>query len=143
MSEANIDTFRQRISEYYHETIKIPAVPTLKVDFEVVKPELLTLENVAALERTEPFGNSFLPPILCIRGATLNSAVPVAGGRHTKIRIVKSGKSFDCIAFNRAIDDFSVKPGDIIDLAFEPQVNEFRGWRNVQLHIMDMRAHAE
>jgi single-stranded-DNA-specific exonuclease len=143
MSEGHIDTFRKRISEYYHETIKIPAVPTLKVDFEVVKPELLSLENVAALERTEPFGNSFLPPMLCIRGATLNSAIPVAGGRHTKLRIVKSGKSFDCIAFNRSFEDLGVKTGDIVDVAFEPQVNEFRGWRNVQLHIMDIRTHAE
>ena len=139
--EANIAEFRRRLHNYYHETIKIPAVPTLRVDFEVLKPELLSLENVTALERTEPFGNGFPPPFMCLRGAVLTSVVPVAAGRHTKLRILKAGRSFDCICFGRGVDDLGAVEGDVIDAAFEPQVNEYRGWRSVQLHIVDIRQH--
>lgn len=141
ISDANIEEFSRRIFDYYHETIKIPAVPTLQIDFEVIKPDLLTLENVAALEKTEPFGNSHLPPFLCIKGAVLNSIIPVAAGKHTKLRILKSGKSFDCICFGRPAEELGVTEGQQIDLAFEPVVNEYRGWRNVQLHVIDIRAH--
>ncbi|SHI19100.1 single-stranded-DNA-specific exonuclease [Sporobacter termitidis DSM 10068] len=143
ITEDKIGQFRERIFSYYHETIKIPAVPTLRLDFEVIKPELLTLENVTALERIEPFGNSFLPPFLCMRGAVLNNVIPVGGGKHTKLRILKAGKSFDCICFGRCAEDLGASEGDVVDVAFEPQVNEYRGWRNVQLHIIDIRAHSE
>jgi single-stranded-DNA-specific exonuclease len=143
IAEANIEEFSRRIFDYYHETIKIPAVPTLRVDFEVIKPDLLTLENVSALEKTEPFGNSHLPPFLCIKGAVLNSVIPVAAGKHTKLRILKSGKSFDCICFGRPAEELGVAEGQLIDLAFEPVVNEYRGWRNVQLHVIDIRAGTE
>jgi single-stranded-DNA-specific exonuclease len=139
IQESKIDAFRERIHTYYHETIKIPAVPTLRLDFEVLKPDLLTLENVTALERTEPFGNSFLPPFLCMKGVVLNSVVPVGGGKHTKLRIIKSGRNFDCICFGRSAEDLDVAEGDVVDVAFEPQINEYRGWRNVQLHIIDIR----
>jgi len=141
IAEANIDEFRNRIFNYYHETIKIPAVPTLRLDFEVIKPNLLTLENVTALERIEPFGNGFLPPFLCMRGVVLSSVIPVGGGKHTKMRILKDGRSFDCICFGHSACDLDVAEGDVVDVAFEPQVNEYRGWRSVQLHIIDIRAH--
>lgn len=141
--ESKIDTFHERILAYYHETIKIPAVPTLRLDFEVIKPDLLTLDNVSALERTEPFGNGFLPPFLCMKGAVLNAVIPVGGGKHTKLRILKSGRNFDCICFGRGPEDLDVAEGDVVDVAFEPQVNEYRGWRNVQLHIIDIRSHAD
>jgi single-stranded-DNA-specific exonuclease len=143
IAEANIDELRRRIFDYYHETVKIPSVPTLQMDFEVVKPDLLSLENVTALERTEPFGNGHLPPFLCIKAAVLNAVIPVASGKHTKLRIVKSGKSFDCICFGRTVMNLGVAEGQLIDVAFEPVVNEYRGWRNVQLHVIDIRAHEE
>jgi single-stranded-DNA-specific exonuclease len=143
IAESNIEEFSRKIFDYYHETIKIPAVPTLRIDFEVIKPDLLTLENVTALERTEPFGNSHLPPFLCITGAVLNAVIPVAAGKHTKLRILKSGKGFDCICFNRPAEELGVTEGQLIDLAFEPVVNEYRGWRNVQLHVIDIRANSQ
>lgn len=141
ISEDNIDELRRRVFEYYHETIKIPAVPTLRIDFEVVKPDLLSLENVTALEKAEPFGSGFLPPFLYIKGAVLNAVIPVAAGKHTKLRILKSGKSFDCICFGRSADDLGAEEGQLVDIAFEPVVNEYRGWRNVQLHIIDIHPH--
>lgn len=141
IAEENIDEFRRRIFAHYHETIKIPAVPTLKVDFEVIKPALLSLENVMALERTEPFGSGHLPPFLCIRAAELKSAIPVGNGKHTKMRIIKSGKTFNCIFFNRPADELGVSEGMLVDVAFEPAVNEYRGRRSVQLHVIDIRPH--
>lgn len=141
--ETNISEFRRRIFDYYHETIKIPAAPALRLDFEVKKPELLSLENVAALKRSEPFGNGHPPPLLCIKAAALSGITPVSGGKHTKLRIIKTDKSFDCICFGRSAEDLDVTVGALVDVAFEPVVNEYRGWRNVQLHIIDIRAHTE
>ena len=32
-----------------------------------------------------------------------------------------------------------MRPGDRVDIAFCPQINEYRGWRSVQLQITDLR----
>ncbi len=143
IAEENIDEFRRRIFAYYRETIKIPSVPTIKLDFEVKKPELLSLDNVAALDCTEPYGSGFLPPFVCFANAELRSVVSVGGGKHSKLRVVKSGKYFDCICFNRPVEQLGVDEGMLVDVAFNPVVNEYRGWRNVQLHVLDIRAHSE
>ena len=140
--ESNINEFRRRIFEYYHNIIKIPPVPTLILDFEVKKPELLTLENVTALEKTEPFGNGHLPMFTCLLGVQLRSIIPVGAGKHTKLRIIKGKKTFDCIFFNKPAEELGVSENTLVDLAFEPAVNEYRGWRNVQLHVIDIRPHS-
>jgi single-stranded-DNA-specific exonuclease len=133
-----IDEFRARITEVYHEMVKIPPTPTLRVDFEAEKPELLNLKNVEALGKLEPFGNAFIPPCLCIRGARLVSVQSVGGGKHTRMRIEKNNRSMDCIFFAMEAEKMGVREGDAVDVAFQPQVNDFRR-RTVQLHIMDIR----
>lgn len=143
IKEANIDEFSKRIFAEYHEMIKIPAVPTLYIDFEVVKPALLSMDNVTALERTEPFGHDHMPLFACMMGVELKSLIPVGGGKHSKLRIIKSGKTFDCIGFNMSADALGVQEGMIVDIAFEPTINEYRGWRNVQLQVLDIRPHSE
>ncbi|MDR1217807.1 MAG: single-stranded-DNA-specific exonuclease RecJ [Oscillospiraceae bacterium] len=141
ISERKIDELRMRLHDYYNKHIKIAPTPTIYLDFEVERPELLRLENVAQLEKCEPFGNGFLPPCLCFKDARLVSINSVGGGAHCRMKVEKRGRSFDCIFFSAAQKSVGVSAGDRIDLAFGPQVNEFRGWRNVQLHVLDVRRH--
>ena len=139
IKEENVDEFRRRINEYYHDNIKLIQKPTLNMDFEVEKPEILTVENIEALECLEPFGIGNRPPILCIKDARLMSVIPIGGGKHTRIKIEKAGKSLDCIYFSVAPADLGVREGMLVDVAFEPQINEFRGRSNVQLLMFDIR----
>ncbi|MDR0904868.1 MAG: single-stranded-DNA-specific exonuclease RecJ [Oscillospiraceae bacterium] len=137
----NIDEFTRRIREIYHETVKIPPVPTLKVDFEVEKARLLSLENVESLERLEPFGNQNLPPRLVITNARIVLLSPVGNGKHTRLRVEKDHMTFDCIFFSMESSSLGVAEGDAADIVFEPQVNEFRGRKSVQFHVLDLKPH--
>ncbi|MCF0120668.1 MAG: single-stranded-DNA-specific exonuclease RecJ, partial [Oscillospiraceae bacterium] len=112
-------------------------------DFEAIKPGLLTLENVMALESLEPFGNENMPTVICMKRATLQSISGVGGGKHTRVRLVKSGESFDGIFFSRTMEELSLMPGDLVDAAFEVQTNRFRGRQSVQLLLQDLRIHTE
>jgi len=144
VKEENIEELRKRITDYYHDFYSgredVTPGTTLDLDFEVEKPELLTLENIRALERLEPFGHEFLSPRLYMHGALLTSAHSIGDGRHSKLRVEKSGRSLDCIFFSVPADDLGVSEGMLVDLAFEPQVNEFRGRSSVQLQLFDIRA---
>ena len=139
ISEGNIDELRRRVTEYYHDVIKTVGEPGLVIDFEVIKPELLTIPNIEALALLEPFGYGNPPPTLCIKGALLAGIVSIGAGKHTRFRIEKLGRSLDCIYFSMPSEKLDVSEGMRVDLAFEPQINEFRGRTSVQLHVVDVR----
>lgn len=141
IKEENIPEFTRRFQEYYHKLIKIPPVPTLHIDLEVKKPGLLSLDNLEAATVLEPFGNGHTPPLLCIKNAVLTQLLPVGGGTHTKVRINKFGESFDGIFFSKTVQELGVRTGDHVDVAFEPQINEFRGRKSVQMLLIDMKYH--
>ena len=141
--EEDIPEFSRKFREYYHKMIEIAPVPTLTIDFEVIKPALLSIENLEAATALEPYGNGNPAPILCIKNAVLTALTPVGGGMHTKIRISKLGENFDGIFFSQTIEELNVKVGDRVDAAFEPQINEFRGKRSVQLLMADLKCHPE
>lgn len=141
IKEEDIPEFTKRFQEHYHDTIQIPPVPTLHIDLEVKKPGLLSLDNLEAATILEPFGNGNPAPILCIKNAVLTQLIPVGGGAHTKVRINKFGESFDGIFFSKTIQELGVRTGDHVDVAFEPQINEFRGRKSVQMLLMDMKYH--
>ena len=140
LEEKNIEVLRHRIIKSYRDSVKKKPEPGLKLDFEVEKPELLTLKNIEALEHLEPFGNGNPSPCLCILGAVVSSAQSIGAGKHTKLKIEKSGINLDCVFFSAPADDLGVGKGDLVDLAFEPQINEFRGRSTVQLQLFDIRA---
>ena len=140
VAEKNIDELRQRLTEIYLKSTEAAPEPGLRLDFEVEKPELLTIQNIEALEHLEPFGNGNPSPCLCITGAVISSAQSIGDGKHSRIKVEKSGKSLDCIFFSASTDDLGVSEGMLVDLAFEPQINEFRGRTSVQLQLHDIRA---
>ncbi|MDR2570322.1 MAG: single-stranded-DNA-specific exonuclease RecJ [Oscillospiraceae bacterium] len=139
VAEENIDELRRRLTEYYHKNNEIIPWNELKLDFEVEKPELLTLSNIEALKDLEPFGNGNPLPCLCMLGVEVLSAQSVGSGKHSKLKIEKSGTCFECIFFSACLDDLGIKEGDLVDIAFEPQANEFRGRSSVQLQLFDIK----
>lgn len=133
----NIEAFRQRFTACYRELADGPSVPALEVDYEIIKPGLLTLPNLEAMTALEPFGNGNMPPVLCLRDAELTFIGPCGTGVHTKLRVSKNGETFDGIFFSHAAGDLPPR-GSRVDIAFEPQINEFRGRRSVQLLVVDL-----
>ena len=139
IDEGKVGEFRHRIIDFYRTNSKMETEPKLQIDFEVEKAELLTVENIEALQCLEPFGNSNPLPCLCIKDVELSSMQSIGEGKHTRLRIDKSGKRFDCIYFSMPSSSLGINAGMLVDVAFEPQVNEFRGRSNVQLHVIDIR----
>jgi single-stranded-DNA-specific exonuclease len=138
ISRDNIDELRRRMSEIYHSEVETHPAPTLFLDFEVKKPRLLSIANVRALSQLEPFGSGNLPPHMVLREARVAYIAPVGGGKHTRLRVEKADVSLDCIFFAAEADSLNIGEGDDVDVAFAPQLNEFRGRRSVQLHVIDI-----
>ena len=140
ISRDKLNDFRAALTAYYRANRPKP-VPDVNCDLLIRDPSLLTLENVRELDRLEPFGNANPKPVFCFSDALLESADQVGGGRHLKVRVSIDGTRLDGIFFSHTAQALGVAAGDRVDLAFTPQVNEFRGHASVQLVISALRRH--
>lgn len=134
----NIGRFREALGEYYRDN---PAdeLPELSCDLRVTDPHLLSMDCIRALDLLEPCGSGNPKPQLCITGVRLVNVTPIGGGRHLRMHVAKVGYNFECIFFSCSLSDLPVRPGEWVDIAFCPQINEFRGRRSVQLLLTDIR----
>lgn len=110
----------------------------LEVDCQV-EPEMLTEKNVAALEQLEPCGSGCPKPVFSMDGVRVEHVSEVGGGRHLRLRLWKNGSFFHGIFFSVTAERAGIAPGDLIEIAFTPQINEYRGMRSVQLNMVDLR----
>ena len=140
ISRGNIDAFREKLRDYY---LSHPAqsVPSLDIDLCIDSPRLLEMRCVEDLDRLEPCGSGNPGVTVCLLGAVLESIAPIGGGRHTRLRLGKFGQNYDAVLFSRSPEELGLRPGDYVDAAFTPQINEFRSRRSVQLLMSDVRAH--
>ena len=135
-----LEDFRTALAEYYRKNHPLPT-PEVQCDLLINDPELLSIENVRSLDLLEPFGNQNPRPVMCLSGAVLESAQAVGGGKHLRMRVELSGTRFECIFFSHNLDGLGISEGDPIDLAFTPQINDFRGSVSVQLVASAVRKH--
>ncbi len=141
ISEDKLDDFRAAMAEYYRANKPLPQ-PEISCDLLISDPALLSVENVRALDMLEPYGNCNPKPLMCISGATVESLSAVgAGGKHLRMRIRLGRQSFDCIYFSHTAKQLHLREGDCIDLAFSPQINDFRRPVSVQLLVSALRHH--
>lgn len=134
-----IDDFRTAVCERAADFFRSDACSTaLAVDCEIA-PGLLTLRNVEALDELEPCGAGCPRPVLCMRGLSVQELSEVGGGKHLRLRLCRGRESFQAIFFSSTAQRAAVAVGDVVEIAFTPQINEFRGFRSVQLNLVDIR----
>lgn len=116
-------------------------IPDLDIDAEALIGHL-TFSMMNDLEKLAPFGQKNPRPLMCATEVRLAEPPKTMGsdGRHLSLRLEQHGSSIRAVAFGKA--DWAKeleKPDACFDFAFRPQVNEFRGYRSVQLHLVDFR----
>ncbi len=140
---SQIAEFRTRICQlaasYYSG-----AVARTQIDIDcAVTPELLTVHGIDALSCLEPCGSGCPKPVLMMERLTVDRITPLSNGKHMRLRLKSGSYYINAICFSATPESTSVEPGDVVDVAFHPQVNEFRGERTVQMNVLDIRPHCD
>ncbi len=104
-----------------------------------ISPDLLSVKGIDALSALEPCGNGCPKPVLMLENMTVERVGLVGNGRHMRLRLRQGRHSLNAICFGTTPESASIVQGDVVDVAFQPQVNEFRGERSVQLNVLDIR----
>ena len=139
ITRSNIPEFRRQIcalaASYYNDD-----TPRTALDVDcAIEPELMTIPGIDSLSALEPCGNGCPKPVLCMHGMTIDRISMVGNGRHMRLRLRKGRHLIGAIYFSANPESVSIQPGDLVDVAFNPQVNEHRGERSVQMNVLDIR----
>ena len=139
ISRDNIPEFRRKIcamaADFYADDTHIS---TLDLDCAIT-PEMLTIPEIQGLELLEPCGSGCPKPMLMMAGLTGERIQQVGNGRHMRLRLRRGHYSLNAIYFSADPVSAGIAQGDIVDVAFHPQINEFRGESSVQMNVVDIR----
>ena len=139
ITRSQIPAFREQIcrlaSKYYSDDL---SKTSLDIDC-AIEPELLTIQNITNLDALEPCGNGCPKPVLMMKKLTVERINMVGGGKHMRLRLRSGRFGINAIYFSTTPETASISIGDLVDVAFNPQINEFRGERTVQMNVLDIR----
>jgi len=132
----NLEVFRERMIHLSAQRLEEDAlIPKLHLDAEVQLADISKafLDEIEALA---PYGMGNRRPLFTTRSARVVST-RLVGGSHLQLTLEKEGVSHRCIAFG--MGEREPETGALLDVAFRPEWNEWRGNRTIQLHVRDFK----
>ncbi len=138
----NLPAFRERISEYARGCLSaMERQPVVEAECELL-PSDMHMELAEELYYLEPYGVSNPTPLFYLDKVLLTEMTVVGGGKHTRMTL-KVGKNFvTAMCFRKTVADIDLYPGDLLDVMFTLDINEFQGNRSLQMIVRDVRLHA-
>ena len=140
---SQIQAFRREINRLAREFYSGDYPRTVLAADCAIRPELMTIPNIDSLKRLEPCGNGCPKPVLVMEDLQVERVGQVGGGKHLRLRLRSGHYSIPAIYFSAGTESASIAQGDMVDVAFVPQVNEFRGERSVQMNVLDIRPNCQ
>jgi single-stranded-DNA-specific exonuclease len=142
VDERQLDAFREDFCEAVSQQRENGAVDAeIVIDAEAPFGQL-NLNTVKQIETMEPFGAGNPRPTLFCENVTL--AEPArrigSGDRHLSVRLDQGGKTVRGVAFGAGdwCEPLNEHRGPI-QIAYRPVINEFGGYRRVEVHLVDWR----
>jgi single-stranded-DNA-specific exonuclease len=144
LKKENIQLFMERFEHYVHSTItEDQLVPRLFVDCELSFSEI-NEDFFKTVSKFQPFGPENMSPIFVSRNVfdTGSGRMVGSSGEHLKLDLCQEStgqKSFSAIAFSQANHFEYIRGGNPFDICYSLEMNEFRGNKNLQLNIRDIK----
>lgn len=135
----NIEEFRKKINEYSKDSIsENMLVPTVTLD-AAIKVPYITIDTVHDINRLQPFGVDNPAPAFAVRNIKIHKISVMSEGKHLRMTLLKDGKYLDAVGFGMGEYYHHLEEGDFIDVAFALDINDYKGFQNVQLILKDIK----
>ena len=148
LKKENIQLFMERFEKYVQSTItEDQLVPRVFIDTELSFSEI-NEDFFKTMNQFQPFGPENMSPVFVSRNVFDTGAGRMVGssGEHLKLDLCQEStgqKSFSAIAFSQANHFEYIKGGNPFDICYSLEMNEFRGNKNLQLNVMDIKTPGE
>ena len=144
LKKENIRPFMERFEQYVNSTItEEQLVPRIFVDTELSFSEI-NEQFFKTMSQFQPFGPENMSPVFVSRKVfdTGSGRMVGSSGEHLKLDLCQEStgqKSYSAIAFSQANHFEYIRGGNPFDICYSLEMNEFRGNRNLQLNIRDIK----
>jgi len=144
MKKENIKPFIERFEQYVNSTItEDQMLPRIFIDTELSFSEIND-EFFRIMSQFQPFGPENMSPVFMSRNVfdTGTGRMVGSSGEHLKLELCQESggmKIIPAIAFSQADHFEYIKGGNPFDICYSVEMNEFRGSRNLQLNIRDIK----
>ena len=113
-------------------------IPTVSID-AIIKPTYITLETVDEINRLQPFGVDNPAPTFAVKNIKIHKISTMSENKHLRMTLLKEGKFLDAVGFGMGEYYNHLKEGDFINVAFGLDINDYKGYKNVQLILKDIK----
>jgi single-stranded-DNA-specific exonuclease len=144
LKKENIRPFMDRFEQYVHGTISEEQLtPRIFIDTELKFSEIND-DFFKTMSQFQPFGPENMSPVFVSRNVfdTGSGRMVGSSGEHLKLELCQESsgqKSFSAIAFSQANHFEYIRGGNPFDICYSLEMNEFRGNKNLQLNIKDIK----
>jgi len=148
----NFKKFKKRIEEIAEEILREEdLIPSIEIDCEI-NHEQINWELFDEIEKFKPFGQGNKKPVFLARKLEVHE-VRAVGSDNAHLKLCfktilgnKSVKYFPAIAFRlgKLAEEMpdnkpALRWGDIVDVVFQLEVNEWNGNRELQMNVLDVK----
>ncbi len=114
--------------------------PVLAIDLELPLEDC-SRATLDAIVRLAPFGQANPRPVFASRRALVQKCDRMgARQQHLRLQVASpSGLPVKAVAFNVPIDQWNFVRGNVVDLAYHLDVNEWNGRSEIQLKLLDVK----
>lgn len=140
LSAADVERFSGKINKYADSVLtEADMVRKIEIDCRIT-PGDVGIEYVTALSALEPYGAQNEKPVfsLCKMNVLMIGRIG-KDGKHLRMRLTSNGKYMNCVGFGMGEYADEIKEGDLVDVAFCMDINDFNGTKSVQLMLKDIK----
>jgi len=148
MKKERVAEFTERFEKFVSETIsEDQLVPRIFID-SVLQPGEINPDFYNLLNRFQPYGPDNMAPLFVSNGVydTGNGKMVGQSGEHLKLEICHESSGvtvFPAIAFGQSHRWDYIRAKKPFDICYSVEMNDFRGFRSLQLNIKDIRPVAD
>ena len=137
----NIDEFRKEINKFAKSCLtEDDFMSILYIDSEL-PPAYINMNTAEKLSILEPYGMGNACPLFYAENLTISQIKPLSDRKHMKLVLTSGEHTFEAIGFNMGemLDVLSLE--DKIDIVFNIDINIYRGARQLQVLLKDLKIH--
>ncbi len=139
VKRGNLDAFCQRINEYAREQLCDDDFKVkLDADCEISMADV-SIGFAREIQYLEPYGTGNATPLFIMRDVTVRKITPTKGGDHTRLLLEKDGICTNAMYFGVGGPDLGFDCGDLIDLLFNVDINDYKNVQSAQMIVRDAR----
>ncbi len=139
VKRGNLDDFRDRINAYAREHLDEEAFKVkVDVDCELQMADV-NIKFAKELQYLEPHGTGNATPLFVMKDVTVNKITYTKGKDHSRLYLEKDGIAMTAMYFGIGEGMLGFDSGDVIDLLFNIDINDYKNVQSVQMIIRDAR----